>query len=234
MTTLVDIAEHDTHVLLTMDDGKANALSFDMFDALNAGLDAAEKAEKVVVLTGRPGVFSAGFDLKIMGRMDESTQRLLQAGAGLSQRLLNFPTPVVLAVSGHALAMGALLCLSADYRIGARGDFKIGLNEVAIGMTLPWFGIELARDRLADAHFGPCVGLAKICSPDDAVAAGFLDEAIDADDAMARVEATAAGLSKLDMPAHRASKARVREVLTARLEEALRRDFEGGELAIGN
>jgi enoyl-CoA hydratase len=233
MTTLLNIAEQDTHVVLTMDDSKANALSFDMFDALNAGLDAAAQAQKVVVITGRPGRFSAGFDLSVMSRADESTMRLLRTGAALSQRLLTFDTPVVLAVSGHALAMGALLCLSADYRIGVRGNFKIGLNEVAIGMTLPWFGVELARDRLAGTYFGPCVGLAKICDPDTAVEAGFLDEAVDEEAFAERVADTAAGLSQLDMPAHRGSKARVREVLFARLEEALQRDFADAGLATG-
>jgi enoyl-CoA hydratase len=107
MSTLVQVSEHDTHTMVTMDDGKANALSFDMFDALNAALDTAAQAQKVVVIAGRPGRFSAGFDLSVMSRVDESTMRLLRTGAALSHRLLTFDTPVVLAVSGHALAMGA-------------------------------------------------------------------------------------------------------------------------------
>ncbi|MEE4277823.1 MAG: enoyl-CoA hydratase-related protein, partial [Halieaceae bacterium] len=94
-----------------MDDGKANALSFDMLDALDKGLDAAAAAGKVVVIAGRPGKFSAGFDLAVMGAGGEAMTRLLRQGAELSKRLLTFDTPVILAVSGHALAMGALLCL---------------------------------------------------------------------------------------------------------------------------
>ena len=142
MTQLVEVVEQESHFLLKMDDGKANAMGFDMFEQLNAGLDLAAEAGKVVVIAGRPGKFSAGFDLAVMGEGGENTLKLLRQGAEFSARLMGFDTPVVLAVSGHALAMGALTCLSADYRIGIRGDFKLGLNEVAIGMTLPWFGVE--------------------------------------------------------------------------------------------
>lgn len=231
MTTLVNVSEHDSHVLLTMDDGKANALSFEMFAQLNAGLDTAAEAGKVVVIAGRPGRFSAGFDLSVMGQGSEATLKLLREGAETAGRLMAFATPVVLAVSGHALAMGALMCLSADYRVGIRGDFKIGLNEVAIGMTLPWFGVELARARLAREHFNPAVGLARIYGPEAAVAAGFLDEAVEADALESRAAEMARALSALDMQAHRNTKGRAREEFFRRYAEALGRDFDDGELA---
>ncbi len=237
MSELVTVQEHDTHLLISMDDGKANALSFDMFEALNAALDTAAAAGKVVVLAGRPGKFSAGFDLKVMGSGGEPMINLLRQGAELSKRLLTFPTPVVLAVSGHALAMGALLCLSADYRIGMRGDYKLGLNEVAIGMTLPWFGIELARTRLDETQVNAAVGLARIYNPDEAVDVGYLDEAVADDQLLARAEEMAMALSGLNMAAHKATKARVREAFLERLDEALRRDFDEGQvtaIAAGN
>jgi enoyl-CoA hydratase len=228
MTELVTVSEQETHVLLAMDDGKANALGFDMFAALNSGLDQAAAAGKVVVIAGRPGKFSAGFDLSVMGQGGEATLKLLREGADMARRLMAFETPVILAVSGHALAMGALTCLSADYRIGMHGNYKLGLNEAAIGMTLPWFGIELARDRLAKPHFGQSVGLARIYDPLGAVEAGFLDEVVEEDRLMVRVEEMAAALSALDMPSHRNSKLRVREEFFARYDEALARDFDGG------
>lgn len=228
MSDLVTVTEKDTHVLLTMDDGKANALSFDMFDALNAGLDAAASAGKVVVIAGRPGKFSAGFDLSIMGQGGDQMMSLLRAGAELARRLMAFDTPVILAVSGHALAMGALTCLSADYRIGVKGNYKLGLNEAAIGMTLPWFGIELARDRLAKAHFGQAVGLARIYDAEAAVTAGFLDDAVEEDELLPRAQAMAAVASSLDMKSHRNSKLRVREEFFRRFDDALERDFDQG------
>lgn len=233
MADLVSVTENDTHVLLAMDDGKANAMSFAMFEGLNAGLDRAEAAGKVVVIAGRPGRFSAGFDLSVMGQGGEATLKLLRAGADTAARLMAFDTPVVLAVSGHALAMGGLLCLSADYRIGITGDYKIGLNEVAIGMTLPWFGVELARARLSKRHFNRAVGLAQIYHAAGAVEAGFLDEAVDEAALASRSAEVAAGLAALDLKAHRNTKARVREAFFRQYEEALRRDFDAGELMAG-
>jgi enoyl-CoA hydratase len=230
MTTLVEFSEHESHCLLFMDDGKANALSFDMFEALNDGLDRSQAAGKVVVIGGRPGRFSAGFHLPTMAQGGEVTLKLLREGADLSARLMAFPTPVVLAVSGHALAMGALMCLSADYRIGVLGNYKIGLNEVAIGMTLPWFGVELARARLARTHFNQAVGLARIYDPQGAVEAGFLDEAVDEGSLQSRAEEMAQALAALDMKSHVKSKQRVREEFFALYEAALQKDFDAGEV----
>jgi enoyl-CoA hydratase len=232
MTNPVSTQELDTHILLRMDDGKANALSFAMFDALNAGLADAEKSGKVVVIAGRPGKFSAGFDLQVMGAGGEDMLRLLRQGAELSRRLLTFSAPVVLAVSGHALAMGALLCLSADYRVGMQGSYKLGLNEVAIGMTLPWFGVELARARLEETQLSQAVGLARIYDPQSAVEVGYLDEVVEEEALLPRVSELAAVFAGLDMSAHKATKARVREPLLERLEDALRRDFAAGSSAI--
>ena len=228
MNDLVSVAEFDTHLTLTMDDGKANALGFDMFAALNAGLDAADAAGKVVVIAGRPGKFSAGFDLNVMGGGRDEMLRLLRAGADLSHRLMDFATPVVLAVTGHALAMGALTCLSADYRIGTRGAYKIGLNEAAIGMTLPWFGIELARARLTPSHFNQAVGLAWIYDADGAVTAGFLDQVVEEGELMATAEMVAQAAASLDFTSHRNSKRRIREQFFARYSRALEADFDEG------
>jgi enoyl-CoA hydratase len=213
-----------------MDDGKANALSFAMLDALGEGLEVAAAAGTTLVIAGRPGKFSAGFDLAVMAGGGDDMLRLLRQGSAMSERLLRFDTPVVLAVTGHALAMGALLCLSADYRLGVRGDFKIGLNEVAIGMTLPWFGVELARARLDETQFTQAVALARIYDPDSAVAAGYLDRAVDAVDLETQLSELLQGFGSLNMNAHRETKARVREPLFARLALGLERDFasDGG------
>lgn len=226
MTDLVTLREEPSHCLLLIDDGKANALSFEMLAQINAALDQAENAGKVLVVQGRPGKFSAGFDLKIMGQGGSQVRELLLAGAQLSKRLLEFPAPVVLAVSGHALAMGALLLLSADYRIGVNGNFRIGLNEVAIGMTLPYFGIELARARLAPTHQGPAVTLAQVYDPEQAVLAGFLDESVADGELASRATALAEQLAGLDLNAHRETKARSREALLAALEKAFERELE--------
>ena len=226
MSKLVELTENGNHTLIQLDDGKANALGFALIEQLGSALDSAEKAGKVVIIAGRPGKFSAGFDLTVMAGGGTDMVKLLRAGADLSQRLLNFPTPVVMAVSGHALAMGALLLLSADYRIGIRGNYKIGLNEVAIGMTLPWFGIELARARIAGTHLNNAVGLAQIYTAEAAVDVGYLDEAVGTDELLSRATAVAEELAKLDMKAHRETKARVREGLNAALTTAFDKEHD--------
>jgi enoyl-CoA hydratase len=225
MSELVQFAEHPNYCLITMDDGKVNAVSFDLVAAVNTALDQAEPLGKVVIIAGRPGKFSAGFDLSVMGRGGDAMIDLLKAGVTLARRIIDFDTPVVLAVSGHALAMGALLLLSADYRIGARGNYKIGLNEVAIGMTLPYFGVALAKARLASSYVDKAVGLAQIFDPDSAVRAGYLDEAVAEGELMARAIAQAEQLSALNMAAYKYTKGRVREDLNAALDAAFEKEM---------
>jgi enoyl-CoA hydratase len=228
MAALVTCTLENDHTLIAMDDGKANALGFDMLSQLGAALDTAEEAGKVIVIAGRHGKFSAGFDLSVMGQGGDAMLDLLRAGANLSRRLLEFPTPVVLAVSGHALAMGALLLLSADYRVGVHGTYKIGLNEVAIGMTLPYFGIELARERLAKTHLGPAVALARVYDAAGALEAGYLDEAVSEEDLLPRARFMAEQFSSLNMEAHRQTKARTREELSAALAAAIEKELGAG------
>jgi enoyl-CoA hydratase len=221
MSDLVTHTEHDNYCLVRMDDGKANALSFDMLSRISGALDDAAATGKVVVLAGRPGKFSAGFDLSVMGQGGEQMIRLLKEGAALSRRLLQFDAPVVLAVSGHALAMGALMLLSADYRIGIRGQYKIGLNEVAIGLPMPYVGAELAMARLSKRHLHNAVALAQTYDAEGAVDAGYLDEAVDEDQLADRAAAVAGQLAGLDMEAHRITKARIREGLLVALDQAI-------------
>ena len=227
MSQIVTYAEEDKYSLIKMDDGKANAIGFDMLEQLNAALDQAESAGKVVIIVGRSGKFSAGFDLSVMGQGGDDMMRLLRGGATLSQRLLQFPTPVVLAVTGHALAMGGLFLLSADYRIGTEGEFKLGLNEVAIGMTLPYFGVELARARLDPAHFELSVSCAYLYDAVGAVEAGYLDESVGVDQILSRAKAVAKQLSNLDMAAHKATKDRVRQPLNEAMVKAIATELGG-------
>ena len=133
----------------------------------------------VVVLTGRDGYFSAGFDLKVFSAGDpDRVVEMLRLGATLTERMLSFPTPVIVACSGHAIAAGSFVLLAADARIGVDGPFQIGLNEVKIGLTVPWFAIELARGRLTPAHFDRAVVTARCMTPSEGVVAGFLDQLV--------------------------------------------------------
>lgn len=212
---------------ITMNDGKVNCLSPMMLSDLSAAFDRAESDKGIVLLMGREGRFSAGFDLTVFERGGDDLRSMLKAGARLAERMLSFPTPVVIGCTGHALAMGAFLLLSADVRIGADGPFKIGLNEVAIGMTVPYFGIEIARQRLTPAHFVRALLTAEIYSPEGAVAAGFLDRAVPVAEVRAASREVAAGFTRLDMTAHRGTKDRARAAAVSALRAAMVADFGG-------
>src|SRR4051812_39714709 len=161
--------------VISVDDGKANAYSPDVLSAIAESFDKAEAdGASAVLVQGRPGRFSAGFDLSIMTSGVEPMRALVTQGAEVLLRVFTFPVPVVAACTGHALAAGALMLLVSDVRIGAEGDFKIGLNEVAIGMGLPIFGVEFARYRMPPSAFDSAL-LGEVFGPDDAVRAGYLD-----------------------------------------------------------
>lgn len=196
--------------IIRVDDGKVNAMSNALMGEIDQALDRAEADGAVVVLTGRDGVFSAGFDLSVFEQGHEPTMSMLRTGAALNRRILSFPTPVIVACNGHGIAMGSFLLMCADYRIGVKGRFKIGMNEVAIGMTLPYFAIEIARRRLAATHFDRATVLAELYSPEEAIAPGFLDQVVVPDALEPTAHAVAQTLVKLDMKAHAASKLRAR------------------------
>lgn len=206
---------------IAMDDGKVNAMSVAMMQELNAALDQAEKDRSVVILTGRDGVLSGGFDLAVFKQGMVPLKEMLRIGANLLVRLLSFPLPIVTACSGHAIAMGSFLLMTTDVRIGADGRFKIGMNEVAIGMTLPYFAVEIARYRLPPAYFNRAAILAEMYSPQEAISPGFLDRVVSSDQLLETARETAAALAKLDMPAHAATKLRVRGPLLEALEQAI-------------
>jgi enoyl-CoA hydratase len=211
MTELVTYELNDNIATIAMDDGKVNAFSIPMLQAVHAAFDRAEQDGAIVILTGREGYFSAGFDLKVFAGGDvEQVIEMLTLGATLAERILGFERPVITACPGHTVAAGAFMALAADLRIGTDGPFKVGLNEVKIGLTVPWFVIELARQRLNPAHFNRAVVSATMYGPAEAVTAGFLDEVVPADELRARALAAAATLAELNPQAHAATKLRAR------------------------
>lgn len=201
----------DRLALIRIDDGKANAVSMDFISELHAALDAAETSAKAIVLLGRPDRFSAGFDLRVMQNDPSAAARLVNEGGKLMLRLFECPKPVVAGCTGHALAAGALLLLSCDTRIGAAGDYKLGLNETAIGMTLPHYGIELPRARLRPDKFTEAVIQARIYDPDGAAEAGFLDRVVALEVVEAAVIETANLLKQLPASAYAGNKRLIRK-----------------------
>jgi enoyl-CoA hydratase len=169
----------------------------------------------------RAGVWSAGFDLSVLRSGSADTQAMLRGGFEPAERLLGFPRPVVIACTGHAVAMGAFLLLSGDYRIAAAGPYKITANEVAIGLTVPEAAIAICRHRLAPAHFHRALALAEVYTPDAAIAAGFVDRVVPFGELADAARVTATRLAGLDITAHAATKLRARAPLLEALRAAL-------------
>ena len=230
METILETTIDGDVAVLRFDDGKANTVSPRSLDALNAGLDQAEKEAGAALLIGRPGRFSAGFDLGTLGRGGDEARDLVLGGARLLLRMAEAPVPVVTACTGHALGMGALLLLAADLRVGARGSFKIGLNEVGIGMVLPDFAVELARERLSLRHRIRAAGLAEIYDGESAADAGFLDHVVDPQALEATAREHASRLAALPRKAFSETKRRLRGEAAQRIRANLEGDMASWQI----
>jgi len=211
----------DNIATLHFDDGKANAIGHDFMDAMLEGLSRAENEAKAVVITGRAGLLSGGFDLKEFEKGREALQAMLEKGSRMFFRLFSHAQPLVIACTGHAIAAGAFLLLSADNRIGSTGDFKIGLNETAIGSTFPVFGIQLAKARLNPAYLTRSFVQSEAFSPEEAVQAGFLDELAPADAVLETALATAKRLSELPVKTYAQNKLDIRRSAIDAIEASL-------------
>ena len=209
-TDLVAYTLENQVATVVMDDGKANALSKAMIEALLAALTRAEGEAGAMVLAGRADRFCAGFDLRVMMSGPDAAKELLGAGSELLLRLYGATIPLVIACTGHAMAGGALVVLTGDHRIGASGAFKIGLNEVSIGLPVPVLAMEFARDRLIAAELPRATLMAQIYDPDSALRAGYLDAVAAPDAVLATARTEATRLAGLARSAFRATKKRLR------------------------
>ncbi len=230
MSDLVSYQCNDGVALLTLCNGKANAISPAVLTELNQALDRATQDAAIVILTGQPGILSGGYDLKVMMSSPDNALALVAQGSTLARRMLSHPYPIIVACPGHAVAKGAFLLLSADYRVGVEGAFTIGLNEVKIGMTMHHVGITLARDRLRKSAFQRSVINAEMFNPQTAKDAGFLDEVVAPEELMAAANRMAQQLKTINLKAHAKTKLKVRKELLATLDQAIELDKLSGLL----
>jgi len=210
---MMDLHYHDTVAHIAINDGKANAVSFAFIDAMTQTLDKidADGTAQAIVISGKPGMFSAGFDLKVMANEPERAMELVANGGKMLLRLFEHRLPIVGALTGHAMAAGAFLALACDTRIAAEGGFKIGLNETAIGMILPTFGLEMAKARLANHRLTEAFVQAKLYSPEEAIEVGFVDRLAHPDKVIEEALAHAATLAPLPNTAYHGNKLLIRQ-----------------------
>jgi len=212
---------------ITMNDGKVNVMSIGMLQDLGAAFHRAEKDEAIVVLrSGRKDIFSAGFDLKVFAANDpERSLEMVKAGAELALRLMSYPFPTIGIMEGHAFPMGTFLLLACDVRIGATGKHRMGLNEVAIGLSPPGFAIELARSRVHPAWLSRTVTLGEMFEPDDAVVAGFLDRVVPSIEIEHTIDDIVSALRNLNAPSHALAKQRLRHPTIVAMREAIAKEL---------
>jgi enoyl-CoA hydratase len=227
MRERVSYVEQDGIASILLDDGKVNVMSADMLADIAAALDRAERSSNMVVLRSlRPGIFSAGFDLKVFAAGDvEGSLEMVRAGAELALRLMSFPLPTVGVMEGHAFPMGTFLLLACDIRVGVQGPHRMGLNEVAIGISPPGFAIELARSRLHPAWLSRTVTLGEMFEPDDALVAGLLDRVVPPQMVEAELGKVVSALRSIDNVSHATAKQRLRQATMDAMRAAIDREL---------
>lgn len=221
MSVSVDIT--DGIAVLTMDDGKANAISNEMLDSLLPALDEAEEKARSVVLAGRGGVFCAGFHLKTMVEGSSAdSEKLAHRGGELALKLFGYKKPIVAACTGHAVAVGGIMLLACDTRIGEPGKFRIGLNESAIGLVFPKFASVIAQHRVPPHRVMPAVIQAKLMDPLEAVDASFLDCVVSGEgQAVPQAIEEAHALAKLPTGAYHDNKMATRAQAISSIKQSL-------------
>jgi len=215
----VTLEIHDDVARIVMDDDKANVMSVEMLTELHEALSNSATSARVTVLEGRPGIFSAGFDLATFKRGEEATRAMMDLGVSLITAMLRHPHPVICVCTGHAYPMGAFLLLSADYRIGVSGNWQIGLNETAIGITVPHFALALARHRLHPSGVAR-IGSAAMFDPDRAAQIGYLDEVAAPAELSAAVDSAIQSMLSLHGDSFQATKRRLNDRLVEEMAGA--------------
>ena len=216
----------DKIAVVGMDDGKANALGYALMDEVDEAVSRAEREAAAVVLAGRKGRFCAGFDLsEMMGGADKA-RAMVARGADFLMRLYALPMPLVIACTGHALAGGALLVLTGDVRVAARGTFRIGLNEVQVGLPVPVLAMELARDRLSPAHLTAATLFADVVDPERALPIGWVDELASEEGLLDAALAHARRLSALSRDPYAKTKVSLRGRTVRYVRETLADDMK--------
>lgn len=221
---MISIEQHDSAQIIIMDDGKVNALNKEKLDALTGALAQCAEGQAPVVIRGRKGIFSAGFDLKGFGAGPETATAQLQAGKDAILAILRHPAPVITVCEGHAYPMGAFLMLAADYAIGTEGEFVTGMNESAIGMALPIYPMILGADRLTPAG-RKAVSTSEMFSPQAACAVGYFDKVVAPGEVEAAMAEAIAHMKTLNAGAFNANKSAMNRQLIDDIEASPLPDF---------
>jgi enoyl-CoA hydratase len=204
---IATLTSKDDISIITLDDGKANVFSPKMIQDVNECLDKVPTESGALIITGRDGMFSAGFDLKIISSGDmQATMDMSLSGFKLLSRIFSFQRPVLAACSGHGIALGTFLLCCCDYRIGVKGDYMIGANEMRTNMVIPIPILELISHRVTASHKYRAILGAEMYSIQSGVEAGLIDEIVDSKDLMEAAMLKAKDLASMGHPSYTLTK----------------------------
>ena len=205
--TFATLSQENGISIITLDDGKANVFSEEMTKSINDCLDKVPTESGSLIITGRAGMFSAGFDLKVIASGDVAKiKKMTSSGFKLLSRIFSFPRPVIAACSGHGIALGTFLLCCCDFRIGVKGEFLLGANEMKTNMVIPAPILELIKFRVSPAHKYRSILGAEMYQLDKAIEAGLMDQVVDTEALMETALTKAAELATMGHPSYTLTK----------------------------
>lgn len=172
----------DRIAIIQLDRGKSNAINMEMMSELSQMVSNVEKDDQIggLLLTGKEGFFSSGLDLiALYGLNEKEAREFWQRFMALTTQLLAFPKPMAVSITGHSPAGGCVLSLCADYRVMAKGEYIIGLNEIPVGVIAPEFIFHLYSFWVGERKAYQMLLEGKLNSPEEALKIGLVDELVD-------------------------------------------------------
>ena len=220
--SIATLSKENDISIIKLDDGKANAFSYDMLSQVNDLLKKVPRDSGALVITGREGLFSGGFDLKTLATGDmEKITKMVQLGYRLLLELFSFDRPIVAAVSGHSIALGLFVTCSADYRIAIDGKYVCQANEVRNNMDIPTQIMEIIKARVNKKYFYSAVYHSDAYSVQDSIEVGYIDEVVSEDQFMKRVMEKAKELATLPHPFYANTKKTAQDDVRQKIADAI-------------
>ena len=214
-------SQHEDVLTLRLAHGKVSALDVELLDALTSELDGVAEDVRALVLTGTGSVFSAGMDLfRITRGGADYVGQFLPLLSRFLRTLFAFPTPVVAAVNGHAIAGGCVIALAADIRLMAEGDGRIGLPELLVGVPFPTAALEVVRFGVPGEKLPSLLYTGRTLAAREALGAGLVDEVVAPGDLPDRAQEVARQLASIPPPVYRLTKRALRAEALERIERA--------------
>jgi enoyl-CoA hydratase/carnithine racemase len=217
---MLERRDHEGVLELELARPPANAMTTELVATLADAVEGAAAAgTNAVVISGRPKMFSAGLDVPLLLGLDEAGIRTFWSEFfRLMQAVVETPVPVGVALTGHSPAGGAVLALHCDHRVGAKGSFKIGLNEVQVGLPLSENFFHGLRRLVGQRHAQRLGVSGTLIEMDEAAAIGLVDELAEVEEVVPRAVAWARNLTALPPVAMRTTLALARSDLRAVLD----------------